>query len=63
VKPISPERIFMVGHDFVFDFRPPSNPRRINGKKKMRLGFNAASAYPEGGVLVVGPKGSIAEIP
>jgi len=63
VKPISPERIFIVGQDFVFDFRPPSNPRRIYGKKKMGLGFNAASAYPEGGVLVAGPKGSIAVIP
>jgi photosystem II stability/assembly factor-like uncharacterized protein len=63
VKPISPERIFIVGQDFIFDFRPPSNPRRIYGKKKMGLGFNAASAYPEGGVLVVGPKGSIADIP
>jgi hypothetical protein len=29
----------------------------------MGLRFNAASAYPEGGVLVVGPKGSIADIP
>lgn len=63
VKPISLERIFIVGQDFVFDFRPPSNPRRIYGKKKMGLGFNAASVYPEGGVLVVGPKGAIADIP
>ncbi len=63
VKPTSPERIFLVGHDFVFDFRPPSNPRRINGKKKMGLRFNAASAYPDGGVLVVGAKGIIAHIP
>jgi photosystem II stability/assembly factor-like uncharacterized protein len=63
VKAIAPERIFIVGMDFVFDFRPPRNPRRINGKKKMGIGFNAASAYPEGGVLVVGPKGSVALIP
>jgi hypothetical protein len=59
VKPISPERIFIVGQDFVFDFRPPINPRRVNGKKKMGILFNAANAYPEGGVLVVGPKGSM----
>jgi len=63
VKAIAPERIFIVGQDFVFDFRPPHNPRRINGKKKMGITFNAASAYPEGGALVVGPKGSMAFIP
>jgi photosystem II stability/assembly factor-like uncharacterized protein len=62
VKAVAPERIFIVGMDFVFDFRPPRNPRRINGKK-MGIEFNAASAYPEGGVLVVGPKGAIAVIP
>ena len=63
IKPITPERIFLVGQDFVFDFTPPNNPHRINGKKKLGLTFNAAAAYPEGGVLVVGPKGSIAMIP
>ena len=63
VKPTTPERIFIVGQDFVFDFRPPNNPRRINGKKKMGIRFNAAAAYPEGGVLVVGPKGAMAFIP
>jgi photosystem II stability/assembly factor-like uncharacterized protein len=63
VKAIASERIFVVGQDFVFDFRPPENPRRINGKKKMGIRFNAASAYPEGGVLVVGPKGAMAFIP
>jgi photosystem II stability/assembly factor-like uncharacterized protein len=63
VKAIAPERIFIVGQDFVFDFRPPRSPRRINGKKQMGIGFNAAGAYPEGGTLVVGPKGAIAVIP
>lgn len=57
------ERLFLVGQDFVFDFRPPRNPRRISGKKKLGIGFNAASPFPEGGVLVVGPKGSIAIVP
>jgi hypothetical protein len=56
------ERIFVVGQDFVFDLRPPDNPRRIGGRKKLGIAFNAASAYPEGGVLVVGPKGSMATI-
>ena len=63
VKGVLPQRIFIVGQDFVFDFRPPGNPRRISGKKKLGIGFNAASAYPEGGALVVGPKGAIALIP
>ena len=63
VKPAQPQRIFLVGHDFIFDFRPPSNPRRISGSKKLGLAFNAASPFPEGGALVVGPKGSIALIP
>ncbi len=63
IKPITPERIFIVGQDFIFDFIPPNNPRRINGKKKQNITFNAAAAYPDGGALVVGPKGSIAMIP
>jgi photosystem II stability/assembly factor-like uncharacterized protein len=63
VKGVAPQRIFIVGQDFVFDFRPPRNPRRINGKREMGIQFNAASAYPEGGALVVGPKGAIAVIP
>jgi photosystem II stability/assembly factor-like uncharacterized protein len=63
VKAISPERIFLVGQDFVFDLRPPGNPRRINGKKKLGIAFHAVSAQPDGGALVVGPKGAIAFIP
>jgi photosystem II stability/assembly factor-like uncharacterized protein len=63
VKPIPSERLFIVGTDFVLDLRPPNNPRRIGGKKKLELQFNAVSAYPEGGALVVGPKGSMAFIP
>ena len=59
----APERLFIIGPDFIFDFRPPTNPRRIGGKKKQALAFNAVSPYPEGGALVVGPKGSIAFIP
>ena len=63
VHAISPERLFIVGQDFVFDLRPPGNPRRINGKKKLGIAFNAVSAQPDGGALVVGPKGAIAFIP
>jgi len=62
-KPVPPERIFIVGQDFVFDLRPPNNPRRIGGKTKLEIRFNAVSGYPEGGALVVGPKGAIALIP
>jgi photosystem II stability/assembly factor-like uncharacterized protein len=62
VKGIAPERIFIVGQGLVFDLRPPKGPRRINGDE-LGIGFNAASAYPDGGVLVVGPKGSMASVP
>jgi photosystem II stability/assembly factor-like uncharacterized protein len=61
--PIPPQRLFIVGEDFIFDFRPPNNPSRINGKKKEGFAFNAVSPFPEGGALVVGPKGTIAYIP
>lgn len=63
VQPVPPQRLFVVGDDFVFDFRPPSNPRRISPRKNLPMKFNAASAYPEGGALVVGPKGAIISIP
>jgi photosystem II stability/assembly factor-like uncharacterized protein len=61
--PILPQRIFLVGDDFIFDFRPPADPHRISSNKKLAMKFNAASAYPDGGALVVGPKGVIATIP
>ena len=57
-----PERIFIAGQDFVFDFKPPQNPRRVDGKKA-GIEFNALSAFPDGGALVVGPKGAIAVVP
>lgn len=63
VKPIAPERLFIVGDDFVFDFYLPNNPHRIGGKKKQGYAFNAVSPYPDGGALVVGPKGTIASLP
>ncbi|MBZ5688834.1 MAG: oxidoreductase [Acidobacteriia bacterium] len=62
-KPVAPQRLFVVGEDFIFDFRPPNDPRRINGKKKQGFAFNAVSPFPEGGALIVGPKGTIADIP
>ena len=62
-RPVAPQRLFVVGEDFIFDFRPPNNPRRINGKKKQGFSFNAVSPYREGGALVVGPKGTIALLP
>jgi hypothetical protein len=63
VKPISPERLFIIGEDFIFDFELPNNPHRIGGKKKQGYAFNAVSPYPEGGALIVGPKGTIAFVP
>ena len=63
IKPTPPERLFIVGQDFIFDFRPPANPRRIGGKKKLNAKFNALSPFPEGGALAVGPNGLIASIP
>ena len=56
-------RLFLIGPKFIYDFRPPRNPTRISPPKKSGIQFNAASPYPEGGALVVGPKGSIASIP
>jgi photosystem II stability/assembly factor-like uncharacterized protein len=63
IKPLPPSRLFIIGQDFIFDFRPPLNPRRIGGKKKQGYAFNAVSSFPEGGALIVGPKGTIAFIP
>ena len=63
ITPVAPQRLFVIGEAFIFDFRPPNNPRRINGKKKQGFAFNALSPFPEGGALVVGPKGTIAYIP
>ncbi len=63
IQPVAPERLLMVGQDFLFDFRPPRNPRRISPRKSWGMKFNAASAYPEGGVLVVGPKGAMVAVP
>ena len=57
------ERIFIAGDNFVLDFRPPHDPLRISARKKSTTKFNAVSPFPEGGVLVVGPNGSISVIP
>lgn len=62
VKALAPQRLLIVGQDFVLDFRPPADPRRIGAKAK-GVDFNAVSPYPSGGGLVVGAKGVIASIP
>ncbi len=59
----TPVRLFLIGPKFIYDFRPPQNPVRISPVKKFPLQFNAASPYPDGGALIVGPKGSIVTIP
>ena len=58
-----PERIFIASPDFLFDFRPPHDPRRVGAKKSQHVTFNAISPFPEGGALAVGPKGSIVFVP
>jgi photosystem II stability/assembly factor-like uncharacterized protein len=63
VKPASPQRLFLVGQDFIFDFLPPANPARIAPEKKLGIKFNAVSSYPRGGALIVGPKGAIVSVP
>ncbi len=63
MRPILPERLFLVGQDFILDFRPPANPQRVSAEKKLAMKFNAASPCPEGGALIVGARGSIAAIP
>jgi len=56
-------RLFIVGPKFIYDFRPPKDPTRISPSKKSGMQFNAVSAYPEGGAIAVGRKGTIAVIP
>ncbi|HZZ16687.1 MAG TPA: hypothetical protein VFE08_12070 [Candidatus Sulfotelmatobacter sp.] len=57
------DRLFLVGANFIYDFRPPQNPTRISAQKKSDSQFNAVSPYPEGGALAVGPKGTIITVP
>jgi photosystem II stability/assembly factor-like uncharacterized protein len=57
------DRLFLVGPKFIYDFRPPKNPTRISAQKKSDSQFNAVSPYPQGGALVVGPKGVIINVP
>jgi photosystem II stability/assembly factor-like uncharacterized protein len=56
-------RLFVVAPKFVFDFRPPKDPTRISPPKKSGIGFNAVSPFPNGGALLVGPKGAIVTLP
>jgi len=62
-KDEAPDRVFLVGPKFIYDFRPPQNPTRISANKKSDSQFNAVSPYPQGGALVVGPKGVIINVP
>jgi photosystem II stability/assembly factor-like uncharacterized protein len=62
-KATDSQRLFLVGQDFIFDVRPPKKPTRVSPRKNLRMKFNAAAPYPEGRVLLVGPKGTIASIP
>jgi photosystem II stability/assembly factor-like uncharacterized protein len=55
-------RLFLVGQDFIFDYRPPANPASVSSRRRSKIQFNAISPYPEGGAIIVGPKGTIATI-
>jgi photosystem II stability/assembly factor-like uncharacterized protein len=56
-------RLFIIGPKSIYDFRPPRNPTRISPRKASGTRFNAVSPFPNGGALVVGPKGSMAIVP
>ena len=56
------QRVFAVGLNLILNIRVPSRSRRIGDKKKQSVAVNAASPYSEGGVLLVGPNGTIANI-
>jgi photosystem II stability/assembly factor-like uncharacterized protein len=56
-------RLFIIGPKSIYDFRPPRNPTRISPRKASGTQFNAVSPFPNGGALVVGPKGSMAIVP
>jgi photosystem II stability/assembly factor-like uncharacterized protein len=62
-KPVPPQRIFLIGQDFILDFQSPRNPRRISPRRKSKEKFNAVAPYPGGGALVVGGNGTIASVP
>ncbi|HET6175962.1 MAG TPA: hypothetical protein VFE61_03445 [Candidatus Sulfotelmatobacter sp.] len=63
VKTVPSPRLFLVGQDFVSAFRPAKDLRHISPEKGSEMKFNAASAYPGGGALVVGAKGAVAVVP
>lgn len=61
-KPSPAERVFVVGQNFVLDATSSTHARRLVPKKKPDGAFNAISALPEGGSLLVGAKGVIAVV-
>ena len=54
-------RLLIVSPKFIYDDRPPKAPTQIIPGNKIQ--FNALTPFPEGGALLVGPKGAIAIIP
>ena len=54
------DRVFVVGSDFILDDRPPLTMSKVGPFPDMKL--NAVSAYPEGGALFVGPKGTMLQL-
>jgi photosystem II stability/assembly factor-like uncharacterized protein len=54
-------RLFILGPNLIYIHRPPKTPTQIILNNKIQ--FNALAPFPEGGALLVGPKGAIATIP
>jgi len=52
-------RLLIVGQNFILDLHHPNDPKRLALKKKSGANWNAISANPEGGALLVGSKGTI----
>ena len=55
-------RLRVVAQDFILTFDSDSNPKRLTVNGNPDAKFNAASAFPDGGMLIVGPKGTIAAV-
>lgn len=55
-------RLSIVAQDSILAFDSDSNPKRLTLSGNPDAKFNAASPFPNGGMLIVGPKGTIAAV-
>ncbi|HLV86988.1 MAG TPA: hypothetical protein VKV39_08440 [Candidatus Sulfotelmatobacter sp.] len=56
------KRWFVAAQDFVLAFESSRNPQRFAPAGSTDAKFNAIATFPDGGALVVGPKGTVAAI-